>query len=39
MKIAFVQRRSFALTGVASMAGRVIRSGREADVIIENIQT
>ena len=38
MKITFVQRQIFALPGISSMAGAVLRSGHEADVLIENAE-
>lgn len=38
MKITFVQRQVFALPGVASLAGKVLDRGHEADVVIENAE-
>jgi radical SAM superfamily enzyme YgiQ (UPF0313 family) len=38
MRITFVQRQIFALPGIASMIGNVIRHGHTADVVIENAE-
>ncbi len=38
MKITFLQRQIFALPGIASIAGAVVRGGHMADVVIENAE-
>lgn len=38
MKITFVQRQIFALPGISSLAGTILRFGHEADVLIENAE-
>ena len=38
MKITFIQRQIFALPGISTMVSSVLRSGHQADVLIENAE-